>query len=124
MLPGVFRESGRITRRGTYSGNLVRGHCTADPGTVHDDPGLDVLCPDRLCNGVSEIRIINRVGGVCPEIANLQAKISEVNLELLLQWVSSVVGSDRDRFDKKTCIAGLFSDQYKLLVRDNVRGKR
>ena len=94
MLARIFRQRDRVTSRRANVRNFVRRHRAADSRAVDDDADIDRSLGNRAGDGVREIRIIDGVLRVRPEIVNAKSRPAEKFFELFFEFKTAVVAAD------------------------------
>ncbi len=96
VLPTVARRREVVTERGAHPRHLVGHHGRADAGAVDDDARAGLPGGDGPGNGMREVGVVDRVGPVGAAVEHLDPLLLEAKGELLLQAVSTVIGTDGD----------------------------
>jgi hypothetical protein len=92
-------ERDRITGGGADVRHFIGGHRAADAGAVDDDAGVRLAFADGARDGVREIRVIDRLFRIGPEIADFEAELGEINFERFLEFEAAVIAAERDGAD-------------------------
>jgi len=95
MLAAVSRKCFIVRGCGEDAGHLVRHHGRADSGAVDHDSEADRPFRDELRDLFGELRIVDRILAVRPDVTDGVAFFPEERFELLFELESAMVGADR-----------------------------
>ena len=93
-----------------HAGDLVRGDADTDSASANADPELRLTSYNGSPNGGSVVRIINSLGVVGPAVEHVMAAVPQVIRNNDLEFVASVIGSDRDHHGRLRIESRVFLD--------------
>lgn len=100
VLPGESCRGVIVHRRCTDAADLVGRDADADARTTHADAEVHLTARDRPTDRCAEVGVVDAVVSVGAQVHDLDAPLSEVGREEILQVDACVIGADGDASDR------------------------
>ena len=88
---------------GLDAGVTVRRHADADATGADEDAGFRAAGQNGLRHGVGVVGIVHRVLRVRAQVSDFITLLLEMARERILQFITAMVGTERDAFDGRGC---------------------
>src|SRR5437016_571463 len=90
------RRSHVVAQSRPNSGHLVRGHRLAISASANDNSTIRFSAHNRLCGWHDEVRVVDDLFGICPEIQYFVAQFVQQRQNHALERESGMVAADGD----------------------------
>jgi hypothetical protein len=96
VLDTLMRRIGVVAQPGADAGHLVGGHRGADAAAAQQDAAFGVVPLQRGAHRLGEVRVVDRLVAVRPDVQHLALLREQERLGRLLQLEAGVIATDRD----------------------------